>query len=139
MTAKKPKPVTKPEATKVVETPAAPTPEPAPEAPVVEVPTPEPAPEAPVVEVLTPEPAPEAPVVEVLTPEELAKDSEEDQGADPEPEKVPDKKMVMVRNLRHLDYVQPETQIRIHGRAECLMLDDVWLMLQCNAKLLERV
>lgn len=47
--------------------------------------------------------------------------------------------MVEVRNLRHLDYVQPSTQIRIRGGEKALLLDDAWLMLQCDAKLLERV
>lgn len=56
----------------------------------------------------------------------------------PEPEK-PDNQMVMVRNLRRLDYVQPSTQVRIHGYSKTLLLDDVWLQMQCEAKLLEKV
>lgn len=94
-------------------------------------------PKAPEEEAKSPDPEP---TDEVQAPEE-----EEAKSPDPTPTDESQEEgdsqlnMVKVRNLRHLDYVQPSTGIRIHGGSEKLLLDDVWLELQCDARLLEKV
>lgn len=83
----------------------------------------------------TPESEPESSAKQ----EELTNPPESSEEAPGSGEAKSSSQMVMVKNLRRLDYVQPSTQIRIHGYSKTLLLDDVWLQMQCEAKLLEKV